>query len=99
MMPVRWHVGIGTGLEIDEKTHTLQITKILPNSPAAQAGLSTGLIVQKIDEVPTAGKSLAECTGMLRGTADTKVRLELVDSERKHTSKVELTRQRFLIDE
>jgi serine-type D-Ala-D-Ala carboxypeptidase/endopeptidase len=99
MMPIRWHVGIGTALEIDEKTHTLHITKILPNSPASQAGLSTGLIVQKINDVPTAGKSLADCTSIIRGTADTKVRLELVDSERKHTSTVELTRQRFLIDE
>ncbi len=99
MMPIRWHVGIGTGLEIDEKTRTLQITKIMPNSPASQAGLSAGLIVQKIDDLPTAGKSLAECASIICGPADTKVRLELVDSERKHTNTVELTRQRFLIDE
>jgi serine-type D-Ala-D-Ala carboxypeptidase/endopeptidase len=99
MLPTRWHVGIGTGLDIDEKTHTPHITKILPNSPASQAGLSTGLIVQKIDDVPTAGKSLAECTSMIRGTADTKLRLELVDSAQNNTNTVELTRQRFLIDE
>jgi serine-type D-Ala-D-Ala carboxypeptidase/endopeptidase len=99
MMPIRWRVGIGTGLEIDEKTHTLRITKILPNSPASQAGLSTGLIVQKIDDAPTAGKSLAECTSFIRGAADTKVRLELVDLQQKHTSTVELTRQRYLTEE
>jgi serine-type D-Ala-D-Ala carboxypeptidase/endopeptidase len=98
MMPIRWQIGIGTGLEIDEKSHTLQITKILPNSPASQAGLSTGLIVQKIDDVATDGKSLIDCTNLIRGTADTKVRLELVDSA-QHTSTVELKRQRFLIDE
>jgi serine-type D-Ala-D-Ala carboxypeptidase/endopeptidase len=96
MVPLRWRVGIGTALEIDEKTHLLKITKILSNSPAAQAGLSAGLIVQKIDDVPTVGKSLVECTTLLRGSADTKVRLEMFDPELKQTSTVELTRQKFM---
>jgi CubicO group peptidase (beta-lactamase class C family) len=99
MMPVREIVGIGTALDLDQRTRTLRITRILPDSPASRAGLSAGLAVKTIDGSPAAGKSLAECVGLLRGPVGTKVRLELTDSGREKTNTVELTRQRFLIDQ
>ena len=57
----------------------LKITKVYPNSPAFQADLSPGLIVQKVDDIPTSGKSMIECLGLIRGKAGTTVRLELVE--------------------
>ena len=82
--------------DLDQKTHTLRITKVYPKSSAGQAGLFPGLIIQKINDVPTAGKSTAECFSLLRANGSPKVRLELVNPERKETNTVELTRGKFL---
>jgi len=89
-------VGLGFAFDLDKKTHTLRITKVYPKSSAGQAGLSSGLIIQKINDVPTAGKSTAECFRLLRANGSPKVRLELVNRERKETNTVELTRGKFL---
>ena len=89
-------VGLGFAFDLDKKTQTLRITKVYPKSSAGQAGLSSGLIIQKINDVPTAGKSSGECFGLLRANGSPKVRLELVNPERKETNTVELTRGKFL---
>ena len=89
-------VGLGFAFDLDKKTHTLLVTKVYPQSPASQAGLSAGLIIQKIENVPTAGKTVAECAVLLRANGSPKVRLELVNIERKETNTVELTRGKFL---
>ncbi len=89
-------VGLGFAFDLDKKTDTLRITKVYPKSSAGQAGLSSGLIIQKINDVPTAGKSSAECFSLLRANGSPKVRLELVNPERKETNTVELTRGKFL---
>lgn len=88
-------VGIGVKLRFDRPTRTLRFESVFPNMPAAQAGLSPGLIVQQIDGVPTAGKSIDLCGYLIRGKAGTKVRLELVNPERTSTNTVELTRQKL----
>jgi len=89
-------VGLGFAFGLDKKTDTLLVTKVYPQSPASQAGLSAGLLIQKIENVPTAGKTVAECAVLLRANGSPKVRLELVDPERKQTNTVELTRGKFL---
>src|SRR5882724_10531485 len=93
---VREIVGIGTALASDPNTGLLRITKVIPKSPAAQAGVSAGSFVQRINGIPVEGKSLTECLGIMGGPAGTKVRLELVNPERKETNTVELVRQKFL---
>jgi carboxyl-terminal processing protease len=75
--------GIGVALDFDAKTRTVRITKVIPDSPASESGLSPGLIVQRIDRVATADKSLTECVGRIRGKPGTKIRLELVRSKTK----------------
>ena len=89
-------VGLGFAYGLDKKTHALLVTKVYPQSPASQAGLSAGLIIQKIENVPTAGKTVAECAVLLRANGSPKVRLELINQERKETNTVELTRGKFL---
>jgi CubicO group peptidase (beta-lactamase class C family) len=92
----RQMVGIGTALDFDPATQTLRITNVFAKSPAAQTGLYAGLLVQKIDDVSTIGKSLAECVDLVRGPAGTKVRLVILDPERNATTTVELTREKFV---
>jgi RNA polymerase sigma factor (sigma-70 family) len=88
-------VGVGIVLRFDAKTKTIRIDKVLTNSPAAQAGLSVGFVIQKIDGVDAADKEFAECVNLIRGAAGTKVRLELVDPNKNETNTVELERQKI----
>jgi len=88
-------VGIGVGLDRDKQTGAFRITQVVSNSPAARAGLTAGVVIQKIDGVSVAGKALEECAMLIRGTAivGTKVQLELVNPDKNETNTVELTRQ------
>lgn len=89
-------VGIGARLDLDAATHMVRIGEVFSNSPAAHAGLSNGLIIQKIDNVPTSDKSMTECVGLIRGPAGTSVRLELINTERNKTNTVMVSRQKYL---
>ena len=89
-------MGIGTALASDQQTGMLRITKIIPKSPAAQAGLSSGLLIHRINDIGVEGKSLTECLDIMGGPVGKKVRLELVNLEQKETNTVELLRQKFL---
>jgi CubicO group peptidase (beta-lactamase class C family) len=97
LLPAGDTAGVGVGLALDPTNHAVRIIQVLSNSPAAQAGLSTGLIVQKIDEMPVAGRELIECVGFIRGTAGTKVRIEFVDADHSETNRVELIRQKIRV--
>ena len=93
---VREIVGIGMALDADKATGMVRITSVYPKSPAGKAGLTAGLVIQKINGVSVEGKSLQECLGMIGGQAGTKVRFEIFNPERKGTNTVELTRQKFV---
>jgi len=82
----------GLGVELDLKDHKVIIRQVVPNTPASKAGLSGGLVVQKIDGTTTDGKSLKDCGDMMRGPAGSKVKLDLVDTASNKTNTVELTR-------
>jgi CubicO group peptidase (beta-lactamase class C family) len=88
-------VGIGVALELDKSARGLRIAKVLPESPAAEANLSEGLLIVRIDDVLIAGKPLASCLDLLRGPAGTQVRLELADSDFQIKKVVQLTRQKI----
>jgi serine-type D-Ala-D-Ala carboxypeptidase/endopeptidase len=89
-------VGIGAALDIDKTTRILRIMKVLENSPALEANLGAGQFIQKVDDVPTAGKSLEECVKLIRGPVGTKVRLEIHDPTSDDTRSVELTRSKIV---
>jgi hypothetical protein len=95
--PILEIVGIGTAVVIDDDTKMMRISGIIPDSPAAHAGIANGLIIQKIDDKHTKGLSMAECMKLLTGPAGSKVRLALINAKSKETQSVELTRQKFLI--
>jgi uncharacterized membrane protein SpoIIM required for sporulation len=50
---------IGIGFEV--RDNHLTIARVIPGGPAGKAGLSTNLLIQKIDGVTTTGKSAQEC--------------------------------------
>ena len=96
-MPPEEIVGIGAVLRPDNRTGAIQIVNVLPDSPAFQAGLTSGLIIQKVDDIEMAGLGLAKCVSLLRGPAGSKVRLEVIDPEAESTNVVELIRQRVKV--
>jgi CubicO group peptidase (beta-lactamase class C family) len=97
MMPMREIVGSGIMWEIDPQTQSPRIIGTVPNSPAADANLETGLVVQSINNFSTKGKSLAECHDLIHGPAGTKMKLELVDLLRNEKKTVELTWRKFML--
>jgi serine-type D-Ala-D-Ala carboxypeptidase/endopeptidase len=90
-------VGIGAKLDFDSQNHCLQITKIIPNSPAEELGLTAGLLVQKIDGISTTHKSVLECSALIRGDAGTSVGLEVFDPTKKEVRTIELIRRKVNI--
>jgi CubicO group peptidase (beta-lactamase class C family) len=93
---VREVVGIGIALDTDEKTGMPRILTVFPKSPAGAAGLSAGLVIQKINGISLEGRSLKESLRMTGGPAGEKAKLELFDPQRNETKIVELTREKFL---
>ena len=83
----------GIGLVVAMLGEKLTVMKVLPGTPAADAGLAERLVILTIDGVPTAGKSQADCGAMLRGLPGTRVQLGLIDLSRGKTISVELTRR------
>jgi carboxyl-terminal processing protease len=67
--------GIGIIVELDEKAKRLKIKSPIPKLPAFQAGLKAGDIILEIDDHDTEGKSLEDCTKLIRGEEGTKVKL------------------------
>jgi carboxyl-terminal processing protease len=85
--------GIGVSLRV--RGDALEIDSVLPNTPAAKAGLHSGLIIQQIDGTDIVGKPLAECAAMTRGQVGSKVQLEVIDPAKSETNIVEFTREKI----
>jgi CubicO group peptidase (beta-lactamase class C family) len=96
LQPVREYVAAGFSFDLDKPTGLLRITKVYPNSPAAAAGLSPGLIIRCINGVAVAGKSVADSLELMRGPVGTKERLLLVTPDGSRTNEVELSKGKFL---
>jgi C-terminal processing protease CtpA/Prc len=88
-------VGVGVLLRMNMQTRTVFIQEVISNTPAAEAGITSGQIVSKVDGVSLESKSLAECAGLLRGPAGSTVQLELITPDGSRTNVVELTRQKI----
>ena len=88
-------VGVGIAIRIGPGRDAVIIQQVLPNTPASEAHITSGLIVSKVDGVSLEGKPLADCVGLIRGPVGTTVRLDLVTPDNSQTNTVELTRQKF----
>jgi len=95
--PPRELVGIGVAVRMDPQAGTLMIEQVVPNTPAARAGLVHGQIISRIGDTPTTGRNLKECIDLLRGPEGTAVRLELISPDQSATNSVELTREKITV--
>lgn len=69
---------VGLGVEIrSEVGQGLLLVNVLPESPAAEAGLSAGEHIVKIDSVDVRQMATDEAAGLLQGTEGSRVSLEV----------------------
>jgi CubicO group peptidase (beta-lactamase class C family) len=92
---VREHLGIGVALSFDETAQQARISTVFRKSPAAEAGLTSGLLIRKINGTAVDGKRSNECFDLMRGPAGTNIRLDVVDSNGKETV-IEVNKRKFL---
>ncbi|HTR42479.1 MAG TPA: CPBP family glutamic-type intramembrane protease [Pseudomonadales bacterium] len=86
-------VGIGIFLAVTNNEPV--ITEVAPNTPAAQAGLSPGLIIQKIDGTSADGMNVQDCINRIHGAEGSQVRLQLFDPTENLTNTVTLSREKI----
>src|SRR5665213_3290829 len=87
----------GIGVSLRARGDALEIDSVLPNTPAAKAGLHRGLVIQQIDGTNIVGKPLVECVAMTRGLVGSKVQLEVIDPAKSETNLVEFTRELIIL--
>jgi carboxyl-terminal processing protease len=67
----------GLGLEVGMEDGYVKIVSPIDGSPAAEAGLQSGDIILKLDNVPVKGMSLDEAIDIMRGPKGSKIELTI----------------------
>jgi carboxyl-terminal processing protease len=76
-------VGIGVGVRMVD--HHPVIEEVIPANPAAKAGLKVGDRIVKIDGTSTDGLELGKVAMLLRGAAETHVKVTILRNGDKQT--------------
>ena len=88
------HVAVGALFDRDLKTQNVEITRVLPKSPAQKAGIVVGDVLVKVDGTPIQQMKLKEIADMFYGPVGTKLTLDLV-SANGQTNHVAIVRKKF----
>ncbi len=75
------NIVMGAALKKDPKTGCCVITKVYPDSPASEAGLSEGELISRIGDYPTAYMELDEAILRLRGQDGTEISISVLREE------------------
>lgn len=88
-------VGIGVYMTKDLEKNAILIIKPIENSPAEKAGILSGDLITKVDDVEYTGDKLEEASNKIRGEEGTKVKLEIYRNG--ETKTFELTRTKVVV--
>lgn len=69
---------VGIGVQIEAAEEGVRIQKVIPDGPAAQAGLERGDLIVAVDDQRLAGRDLETVSSLLAGPAGAAVRLTIV---------------------
>ena len=81
------------GLGLAENDGKIQVVLVQPGSPAAKAGIKTGMVLDEINGTKTAGKSVHDCARLIRGDRGTTVILKLDEPDAGQPFSAALTRE------
>ncbi|HET6423867.1 MAG TPA: PDZ domain-containing protein, partial [Planctomycetaceae bacterium] len=85
---------VGIGIEMKaEAGKGMLLVNVLPESPAAEGGAQNGDFITKIDGVDCRNMTTEQAAGLLQGTPDSRVRLELTNPDTEETRKATLSRR------
>jgi WD40 repeat protein len=89
---------VALGMSHSAVDGTIQVTELLPGSPAARSGLRLGDVIVKVNDTELTRESLGQFGQLLEGEPGTKVRLTVRHPGREKSEVIELTRERFVND-
>src|SRR5262249_50095769 len=89
---------VAVGLIHSAADGTIQVTGLLPGSPAARSRLRPGDVIVKVNDTELTRESLDKFVQLLEGEPGTKVRLTVRHSGSERPEVIELTRERFVND-
>ena len=88
----------GIGALVGSRNGKVMVQMPYEDSPAHKAGLNIGDEILKIDGVSVAGKSTSEVSKLLKGQANTTVRLEVLSYGQSKPKTLELVRANINVD-
>jgi carboxyl-terminal processing protease len=81
----------GIGAFVSKRFGYAGVVAVLPGSPAAQAGMESGDVIESLDGASTHALALAQIRQRLMGTAGTKVEMGLIRARKIEPEKVTVT--------
>ncbi|HEY7389537.1 MAG TPA: S41 family peptidase [Bryobacteraceae bacterium] len=85
------------GLLLSKKFGYVGVVGVVPGSPAAKAGFTTGDMIESIKDIATRDMPLAYADLLLRGDPGTEVELSVVRVSKPEPTTVKLTRANFTV--
>lgn len=85
----------GVGMNVEEDSRGLRVTRVFEGSPAEEGGINQGDFITAVDGRSLAGVSSDVATSRIKGEAGTEVKLEVVDPEEGTPRTIELTRAKI----
>lgn len=90
------YVGIGIYMAVYKDSEEIVVLATMPDSPAEKAGLQSGDIITKVNDVAYTGDELDTASNAIKGEAGTKVTLEIQRGEELLTFEIE--RQKVIVN-
>ena len=90
------YIGIGVYISNDRSNNTLLIVGVMKNSPALEAGMQPGDIVEKIEGIAYSGEQISEATSILKGKEGTTVKVTVLRDGKEID--MDITRKKITVD-
>jgi carboxyl-terminal processing protease len=87
----------GIGIEISRQQGQLTVASLLPDTPAYNAGLDAGDVIEMVDGIETKDMSLTCAVRTITGAAGTKVVLTIKRPGQEKRSQITITRARIVV--
>lgn len=90
------YVGVGIYTTNDTEKNAIVVLRTIGNSPANKAGLLTGDIITKVDDVSYTGEQLSEAVKQMKGIAGTNVKITILRNDQE--MEFNITRENIKIE-